>query len=150
MNSLPIMEQNSLEIKIGKIAGLSTVFSFLMFWIIAYIWPKAPGFLAYTLIFIFIGGIVLFFARKLIWEFASRLMRNKKLLITLLIVLLSLFSFYWFELRPNWIRKKCEWLIFSEEKASYRGTVAVRQNNKYRLCLISNGLKPESLFVNTE
>ena len=76
---------------------------------------------------------------------------NKRKTIYILLGLLLLAGwFYWFQWRPSQIRKRCEWSIFSEETVSYRGAKSARQNNKYRHCLIKNGLKPESLFVNTE
>lgn len=75
--------------------------------------------------------------------------RNRGLLILLLIVIAGL-SLYWFQIRPEEIRKNCEYAIFSKETAAYKGSYAVRQNNKYRQCLIRNGLAPESIFVNTE
>lgn len=65
-------------------------------------------------------------------------------------LLVLAFLFYWYELRPNTIRRNCEWSVFSKETAEYVGEDSVIQNNKYRQCLIKNGLKPESIFVNTQ
>ncbi len=63
-------------------------------------------------------------------------------LLGLIIILSSLF--YWFEWRPSEIRKQCSVLA---ENSRYIRSV---RNNIYRLCLTTNGLKPESLYVNTQ
>ena len=77
--------------------------------------------------------------------------QNKKKLLFILLGLLLLASwFYWHELKPAQVRRNCEWLIFSKESVAYTGSRAVRQNNEFRHCLVKNGLKPESLFVNTQ
>lgn len=77
------------------------------------------------------------------------IMKKKILwLVAIGIVLLSSL-FYWFELRPQQIRKDCEFMIFSKERAYYTGSTAIRQNNEFRQCLVRNGLAPESLYVNT-
>ena len=77
-------------------------------------------------------------------------MNKQKIIVISLIILSLAFLFYYFQWKPSEIRKNCEFSIFSKETAVYRGSIAVRQNNKYRQCLIKNGLPPESLFVNTE
>lgn len=74
----------------------------------------------------------------------------KKVLIVLIVILLFGGLFYWFQWRPNEIRKNCEWAVFSKESAEYEGENAVIQNNQYRQCLVKNGLNPESIFVNTQ
>jgi len=74
----------------------------------------------------------------------------KKIFIAFIALLLVAFLFYWFELRPQTIRRNCERLIFSKEMVYFSGSDAVEQNNKYRQCLVKNGLNPESIFVNTQ
>lgn len=73
-------------------------------------------------------------------------MKTKNNYLLLLLILLLGFAFYWIQWRPMQIRKSCEWEVFSKERVNY----TARENNKYRHCLIRNGLKPESLFVNTK
>lgn len=73
---------------------------------------------------------------------------KKNILIAIAALLLTTTFFYWFQWRPSSIRKNCEFAIFSKEAVAYRGSKAMQQNNKYRQCLIRNGLAPESLFVN--
>lgn len=72
-------------------------------------------------------------------------------IVTLIIFVLFIFVafFYWFQWRPAQVRKNCEFAVFGKGAALYGGTMAVRQNNKYRQCLIRNGLAPESIFVNS-
>jgi hypothetical protein len=76
-------------------------------------------------------------------------MRKKILWSVAIGIVLSGGLLYWFELRPQQIRKNCEFMIFSKERAYYTGIVAIRQNNEFRQCLVRNGLAPESLYVNT-
>lgn len=68
---------------------------------------------------------------------------NKKLLLVLLGLLL-IGWFYWFQLRPHETRRNCE--AFAGSKSSNKSIV----NNFYRQCLVKNGMEPESLFVNTQ
>lgn len=77
-------------------------------------------------------------------------MNKKALMITSIVLIVLFFGFYWFQWRPNEIRRNCEFEIFSKEGVRYKGSVSTRQNNKYRQCMVKNGLAPESLFVNTD
>ena len=69
--------------------------------------------------------------------------RKKHLLIFASVLLISLF-FYWFSYRPGSIRQSCA----NEVRSKYGNYSVIAQNNRYRLCLVQHGLKPESLFVN--
>lgn len=55
--------------------------------------------------------------------------------------------FYWFELRPGNIRHNCLKRVFDLEEVEENQN-SVRLNNNYRACLIKYKLKPESVFVN--
>lgn len=72
-------------------------------------------------------------------------MKNRNLLIILLIII-GVSLFYWFQWRPREIRKNCEYQVFSKNNYSINAT----GNNHYRQCLVENGLPPESIFVNIE
>jgi hypothetical protein len=76
--------------------------------------------------------------------------KTKRIILLILALFLLAGLFYWFELRPNTIRKNCEFMIFSKQRAIYSGYGAVLQNNEFRQCLVRNGLAPESLYVNTQ
>lgn len=71
-------------------------------------------------------------------------MKNKLLLVLFIGIIIS-FLFYWFQWRPSEIRKMCEHNASNKYKGSYQ---RIRLNNFYRACLVQNGLKPESIFVN--
>jgi hypothetical protein len=82
--------------------------------------------------------------------YKNTVLKKQKIVVISLVILSFAFIFYYVQWRPSEIRKNCEFSIFSKETAAYRGPIAARQNNKYRQCLVKNGLQPESLFVNTE
>lgn len=144
------MEQDRYEKIIKKIAILLISISSLIFVVLMFAWPQTPDIIAYILISLFIFGITFLLARKHVRKLVVNINGNKKILVISLLVLLFAIFFCWFEVRPSLVRKDCEWEIFSNERATYSGSTAIRQNNKYRQCLIRNGLKPESLFVNTD
>lgn len=61
-------------------------------------------------------------------------------------IFLVLVLFYWFQYRPSEIRRSC-----AEEAIKDINTATkVRENNRYRECLVKHGLRPESLFVETQ
>lgn len=70
-------------------------------------------------------------------------MKSKNLLIVLGFILLLL-GFWWFQIRPANIRKACN----QELEDRYKGQeVDVDEaNNRYRICLTENGLKPKDLL----
>jgi hypothetical protein len=53
--------------------------------------------------------------------------------------------FYWYEYRPSSIRRDSE--AYANSQDAYDNAEA---NNFYRMCLLRNGMKPESMYVNTE
>jgi hypothetical protein len=61
------------------------------------------------------------------------------------LVIMSLFAvaFYWFQWRPSEVRKKCANEIVNTSGQRIK-------NNKYRECLLKEGMKPESLYVNLD
>lgn len=67
-------------------------------------------------------------------------------LVVLVLVLIALF--YWFQWRPAEIRKKCSNFNFREAERVLGGKIsgAPNLNKLYRLCLAGNGLKPEALI----
>lgn len=69
-------------------------------------------------------------------------MKKIYLLLILLFILVSIILFYWFQIRPAEIRKSCV------EKALAKDVFDDEQNNYYRVCLVKNGLAPDSIFVN--
>lgn len=66
--------------------------------------------------------------------------------VTVVVLFIGL-GFYWFQLRPSEIRKDCggKSLEYGKGNSDF-GDI----NNFYRTCLIKNGMKPESMFVNLE
>lgn len=82
--------------------------------------------------------------------------KRKIMIIPLILFVLFLISglFYLFLWKPGEIRKICRKEALSIEasgsllKAMGVQPSKVSQNNKYRDCLVKNGMKPESLFVN--
>lgn len=59
------------------------------------------------------------------------------------IAFIVLLLFYWSQIRPEEIRKKCE------IEATNKGTKSpIAINNFFRQCLVKNGMSPESIFVN--
>jgi hypothetical protein len=67
------------------------------------------------------------------------------------ITVLLICVFYWFQWRPSQVRKNC--IGEAEKEQNWTGSAWTlieegEKNNFYRLCLVKNGLKPESLFVN--
>lgn len=69
------------------------------------------------------------------------MIKEKKILLVIFIAGIALL-FYWFQWRPNEIRKSCA----NEATNKYKGYGNI-VNNYYRLCLVKHGMKPESLFV---
>lgn len=79
-----------------------------------------------------------------------------KLILAVAGILFVFLAFYWFQLRPNDIRKACAEEALAKQGGK-RGKVTSlfgkdtnydeMINNDYRLCLNGKGLKPESLFV---
>lgn len=75
-------------------------------------------------------------------------MRNKPimLIVILLVTIVASVYFYWFQWMPGEIRKTCSKGIHKiAEEIDY-----AYANNKYRDCLTQRGLRPESIYVNTE
>lgn len=66
-------------------------------------------------------------------------MKNKKVYLYILGVLLLFGWFYWFEYRPIEIRRYCA----EEATKEFRNT---QKNNRYRECIAKRGLKPESIY----
>jgi hypothetical protein len=71
----------------------------------------------------------------------------KVIVIALLLIIIGLF--YWYEWRPNQIRKSC----FSQAKeyaqkrrAEGKDLSNALGNSLYRLCLVEQGMKPEQLI----
>lgn len=75
-------------------------------------------------------------------------MKKNKIILALLFLALVMFLFYWFQWRPIEIRKECGLKIFEQGKKEQ--WEAWKTNNRYRVCLIQKGMKPESMLVNTE
>ncbi len=77
-------------------------------------------------------------------------MRFMKKLIVMMFVLVIVSGglFYWFQWRPSEIRKECVRVTIEDSKKEHWD--AWLTNNRYRGCLVQNGLSPESLFVNTD
>jgi len=72
----------------------------------------------------------------------KKVLQNHRLIILVILVLVSLFS--WYELRPSYVRKSClksALEVQLDNKLDY-------VNNYYRVCLVKKGLPPESVFVN--
>ena len=61
------------------------------------------------------------------------------------VVLLISGWFYLSQYRPTEIRRVC-----AEEATKIHTSKRIRENNNYRECLVRRGLKPESLFVDTQ
>ena len=68
----------------------------------------------------------------------------KKTAFILVIFFTSVFLFYWYEFRPNEIRKDCLDRV-NNEKEEKGGITIEEANNYYRVCLIRNGMKAEDL-----
>lgn len=68
----------------------------------------------------------------------------------LIIVLFVIFGlFYWYQIRPSNIRKKC-YNFAKSEIIKYKiklDSAPYYANLSYESCLSSNGLKPEKLFI---
>lgn len=83
---------------------------------------------------------------------------NKKNKIPFLILAILTFVtilFYWTNLRPGFIRKNCYETAMKSEVGDLLKAInpnakpsKTEQNNIYRSCLVNNGLKAESLFIN--
>ena len=68
----------------------------------------------------------------------------KKSIVILVVFLISVFLFYWYEFRPNEIRKDCLDRVNSEKEE--KGILLIEEaNNFYRVCLTRNGMKAEDL-----
>lgn len=67
---------------------------------------------------------------------------KSKLLLIFPFVVIAAFLFYWFDMRISSIRIDCI------KKATAEKKLPATANNLYRLCLVNNGLPPESVFVN--
>jgi hypothetical protein len=67
----------------------------------------------------------------------------KKALLLILGIISIYLLFYWFQIRPSEIRKKCEYDASNKYRYQQK-----RLNNFYRSRLVQNGMKPESLLVN--
>jgi len=143
--------ENNLEKKIKKVSILTSGISFLLF-ISCFFLPvdKLPviitNILVVLLAILFFIGIILFFTRRFVSSNLIKIISNTKIIKKYFLILFSclciIFLFYWFELRPNIVRKSCA----EESTSKYRyGSMA---NNLYRLCLVKHLMKPESLFVN--
>lgn len=84
---------------------------------------------------------------------------NKKRIVFALLALFLLAGwFYWFQLRPSLARKSCvkaatmageQRYSSTQERWNFFEASSVEKNNIYRACLVGQGFKPESLFVNT-
>ncbi len=77
---------------------------------------------------------------------------KKKINVKTFLMVSSLFLigvfFYWYQLRPNSIRKSCaEEVMSGKSKNALTANSRSRINNNFRLCLTEHGLKPESLFI---
>lgn len=147
--------ENNLEKKIKKISFLISGISlsvFIFFIFLTAINIRISNLLIANTLFIlllslFVIGIILFFSRKLISNKLPEIVNDRKITKKYLLVFFSclfiLFLLYWFQLRPNEIRKSCA----EEATTKYRGYASRIANNYYRLCLVKHMMKPESLFV---
>ena len=74
----------------------------------------------------------------------------KKFLVVSVIVFVALL-FYWICVRPSLIRQNCLKEI-EDQAGEWRGWTSDEQkeNNDYRVCLVRNGLAPESIIVNLQ
>lgn len=70
-------------------------------------------------------------------------------LFSLAVILVS-FVFYWYQIRPENIRKNCQIYAVKKTPANGMNVNLKRRNNFYRECLVKNGRKPESLYVNLQ
>lgn len=71
----------------------------------------------------------------------------KRAIAIIIIFVILAFIFYWFQIRPENIRKECEAYVGSKYDLK-NSFYLKRANNAYRDCLVQRGLKPESLLVN--
>ncbi len=61
------------------------------------------------------------------------------------IILLIIFLIFWFYIRPSQIRSECLTKVKEEVKeGQYEKSSTI--NNRYRICLVEKGLKPENLL----
>ena len=65
----------------------------------------------------------------------------KKGYVLILLVLIGLL-FYWFQVRPSQIRKKCYEIVKAKSRK------LLEHNLVYRSCLVENGMKAEDIFPN--
>lgn len=72
----------------------------------------------------------------------KEILKDKKILI---IIVLILGWFYWFQIRPAQIRKECLNIVRQESKESEKYSRA-QATVRYRTCLIDRGMKPEDLI----
>lgn len=140
--------ENYLKKKIGIFAGLSILLSFFTFIVLMLVWPKAPDEVAYLLITLFIGGIILFPVRGFIAKLIQKMLQNQKnalvLFISLSVVFCLSFLFYWFQIRPSQVRQKChKWIVDQpgeiESQLEYSSARA-EYDALYTSCLHREGL----------
>lgn len=62
-----------------------------------------------------------------------------------------LFAFFWIYMRPTFVRISCLKKIEDAPGEWRAGTFAQQKgNNDYRVCLVKNGLAPESVLINLQ
>ena len=64
------------------------------------------------------------------------------------LVLLLALLFIWFFIRPAYVRRLC--INREMDYAAGKGLSAKTVNSRFRRCLVEHGMKPESVFVQTE
>ncbi len=64
---------------------------------------------------------------------------NKFLLLSILIILI--FSFYWFEYRPSIAREECNKIVLKELSEDWQSPINPGYNNLYEACLHQKGIK---------
>lgn len=64
------------------------------------------------------------------------------LFVTFVLLVIVGGAFYWYEIRPSEIRRNCEAYANSQDAWDTE-----ESNNFYRMCLLRNGMAPESMFV---
>jgi len=70
-----------------------------------------------------------------------------KLLLALIILIIGVFLFYWFQLRPANIKQSCRQKVEEIYDRGDEELTITGVNNRYRNCLVKEGLSPENLFV---
>jgi len=75
----------------------------------------------------------------------KKIIKKNKLALTA--VALLLFLFYWFQIRPTIIRKKCFIEAVSSEKEPQTvDYIKESVNFNYKTCIVKNGMKSESVY----